>query len=194
MEYWMTGCTSQNALFKMHKQKQTLLFCVGRCIFLNPDFTLRVPTHTSIHTHIHCDFFILISSLQRKQWSHEQCKLGKMFRKVAFPTGTSRLQLWVSALCVCVCVCMCITLLASHLCICACMITKCSAYAWERAQTWFWMHVCSSGLPWAAEYVLCDFRQERMRKKKYKARGWWKLRAQLCQTSPISSYKGLSSC
>lgn len=83
---------------------------IKRCICLRADLTdvhvfsqplvmilSGVLTYTLwlvLHSH-------LLSS-ERERWSQEQCKLGKMFRKVAFPTGTSQLQFWVSTLCLCV--------------------------------------------------------------------------------------------
>lgn len=63
--------------------------------------TLFGDTHNHSHTSMVCNlFFILISSPQRECWSQEQCKLSKMFRKVAFPTGISQLQLRVCTPCV----------------------------------------------------------------------------------------------
>lgn len=88
----------------MHISQSWLNWLTCFLLPLNYD-TLWRHAFTFIHIHTSCDlFFIPISFLQRERWSQEQCKLGKMFRKVAFPTGTSQLQLWVSTLCVSVCV------------------------------------------------------------------------------------------
>ena len=76
-------------------------------------------THTHIYTHSRDNLFFTISPPWRERCSQQQCKLGKMFWKVAFPRGTS--QLCVRArvcvcvfehidhsACVCVCVCVCV--------------------------------------------------------------------------------------
>ena len=68
-------------------------------------FPPKLWHHLEIHTHAHTPTGTCfpISSPWRERWSQEQCKLGKMFRKVAFPTGTSQRQLRVSTLSICLC-------------------------------------------------------------------------------------------
>lgn len=108
MVAWIDGW---NAALKMHKRVFFFSSSIWRCTRLRADLTdLHVSSYLSVmtlsgvytHTHPYDLLFIPISSPRREWWSQEQCKLGKMFWKVAFPAGTSRLQLWVKTLCVCV--------------------------------------------------------------------------------------------
>lgn len=170
MQHWK--CTKGIFFFLKHLKMHT-----SPC-WLNwlTCFLLPVSNDTlwSTHTHPYDLLFIPISSPRREWWSQEQCKLGKMFWKVAFPAGTSQLQLWVKTLCVCVGVRAPIVLLVLE-CMKVCVCPD--------------VHVCllfpiSHRLRWAVILGLVE--SETKRESVYKAKQWWKLRASLCQTSPIS--------
>lgn len=112
----------------------TLLTHWFLCFFSSPHLE-EIHTFTHTHTHSLSDLFsIPNSSPQRERLSQEQCKLGKMFRKVAFPTGTSQLQLWVSTLCVCMCslVRVCVSqFLHLHLWVWKCKLLHMCLRAWK---------------------------------------------------------------
>lgn len=159
---------------------------------------IRLLTHT--HTHSLSDLFsIPKSSPQRERLSQEQCKLGKMFRKVAFPTGTSQLELWVSTLSLCMCslVRVCVTVLALAFVGVKMQIAP-HVPACMKMWTSGWECVCSSlflsGRRWLQTGVKILGRLETENKSMFIKQGDGENWGYISEIAPINCYKRSVSC